>query len=142
MKVAHALIASIIAFTSLHLHAADGPIEVSTAKLTLKQQYAELEDLKTQLSLAQNAGGTNLVTFIVSSSLIGAGLIMDILGGPGAKVKNLASLTASDSVIIIGAVGATTSGIVLKLDDMKINDLTKKINDLQGKIAEAAEGML
>ena len=142
MKVAHALIASIIAMTSLNLHAAGSQIEVSSAQQTLRQQYAELEDLKSQLNLVKNGGEGNVITFVVSSGLVAAGLILDILGGPGTKIKNLATLSTADTVIAVGAIGMTSSGLVLKLDANKIEELTKKINAQQTKITETAQGLL
>jgi len=142
MKVTHALIASIIAFTSLHLHAAEGQVEVPSAQQTLKQQYAELEDLKSQLTLAKNAGKTNVITFVISSSLVAAGLIMDILGGPGTRIKNMATLSTADTVIVVGGIGMASSGLVIQLDENKIEEITKKITDQQAKIAETAQGLL
>jgi uncharacterized membrane protein len=142
MKVAHALIASIIALTSLHTHAADAQIEASSAQQTLKLQYAELEDLKSQLALAKSAGTTNVVTFVISSGLVAAGLIMDILGGPGTRIKNMATLSAADTVIVVGGIGMTSSGLVIQLDENKIEEITKKITDQQTKITETAQGLL
>lgn len=142
MKVTLALIASIIAFSSLQLHAAEGSVEVPSAQQTLKQQYAELEDLKSQLTLAKDAGTTNVITFVISSSLVAAGLIMDILGGPGTRIKNMATLSTADTVIVIGGIGMASSGLVIQLDENKIEEITKKIADQQAKITETAQGLL
>jgi hypothetical protein len=142
MKVANALIASIIALTSLHLHAAEGTVEVASPQQTLKQQYAELEDLKSQLALVESGGKTNVITFVISSGLVAAGLIMDILGGPGTRIKNMAALSTADTIIMVGGIGMVSSGLVIQLDENKIEEITKKITDQQTKITETAQGLL
>ncbi|MFS4460801.1 hypothetical protein [Bdellovibrio sp. HCB2-146] len=143
MKISRAILASILALTSLRTFAADNQqIEISNAKLVLKQQYAELEDLKTQLKLAVKAGETNSVAFVISSALLGTGLILDILGVQSSAVTRITNLTLADSMIVIGTVGATASGVIVALDVYKIKQIEKRIEAQQQKILEASKGLL
>lgn len=143
MKISRAILASILAFTSLRTFAAENQhIEIPNAKLVLKQQYAELEDLKTQLKLAVDAGETNSVAFVFSSALLTTGLLLDILGVQSSAVTRITNLTLADAIIVVGTVGATASGVVIALDVYKIKQIEKRIEAQQQKILETSKGLL
>lgn len=143
MKFSRLLLAICLSFTSLQTFADNAPkAEVVDAIDVLRQQYAELEDLRNQVKLIVEAGETDKIVLIIASSLVGAGLIIDVFSPAKPEAVQLTRDKIGDAMITIGLGGGLITSIVVLLDEQKAKKIEERIRAQQDKIEQTVKGML
>jgi hypothetical protein len=153
MRILTILLTGILTITSIRGFASEGLPQIKTAKQLLKAQYAELEDLKTQVKHAQRVKKMGWIGVAISSTAVAASLLIARGGGglgvpDGAGIGSMnipapsvtgAHVNSTDFMFLGGLGGAASSGVVIYIQSGKLKDLELKINVIQQQLVETAK---